>query len=108
MNKPILIIFIFALTFPVAAKADAFEWMLFGREGTCVPIATAADRMPILKDITHPDELVARLRDQGEAVNVKRIVDHKYSPRIISAPGRGLSLIFAPKTECLSIDDGPD
>ena len=93
------------ISFPVLS--DKTEWFLFGREGDCVQISAAAKREPLLVGITHPDDLVARLKKDGEVFEIKQIVTHPDSPRILTIPNRKLSLVFAPISECQSVHEGP-
>ena len=89
-----------AFTWP-APSAGAEEWMLMGREGGCVSLAQAAERRPVLRDIATPDQLVARLRAEGEAVSRKDLVKQGDVTVVqVDAPGRGLGLIFVPRSVC--------
>ena len=80
------------------ARAD--DWMLMGREGGCVTLAQAAARLPLLDGITTPDQLVAKLRGQGEEVLRQDIGDGDVIAVQIDAPGLGLGLIFVPPALC--------
>jgi hypothetical protein len=71
--------------------------MPMGREGGCVTIAAAAERRPALSGITTPDQLVARLRAEGEDVSRKDLVEQGDVTIVqVDAPGPGL--IFAPRS----------
>jgi hypothetical protein len=79
----------------------AEEWMLMGREGGCATIAAAAERRAVLSGITTPDQLVARLREQGEQFS-RTDIDGENGVTVvqIDAPGRELGLIFVPRSVC--------
>lgn len=83
-----------------ASRLRAEEWMLMGREGGCVTLAQAAERLPLLSDITTPDQLVARLRRQGEDVRRQDISQGDVTVVLVAAPGLDLDLIFAPPSIC--------
>ena len=85
----------------LAPGAAAEEWMLMGREGGCVTIAAAAERRPVLSGITTPDQLVARLRAEGEEVSRKELAKQgDVTIVLVDAPGLALGLIFAPRSVC--------
>jgi len=82
------------------SRVRAEDWMLMGREGGCVTLAEAADRLPLLSGIATPDQLVAELRRQGEDVNRQDISQGDVTVVMVEAPGRDLSLIFVPPSLC--------
>ncbi len=71
-----------------------------GREGGCVTLDAAAARLPLLAGIATPDELVARLRRQGEEVHRRDIAQGDATAVLIEAPGLDLGLIFVPPSAC--------
>ena len=84
-----------------ASHATAGEWMLMAREGGCVTIAEAAERQPVLDGISTPDELVERIREQGEGVSRNDIpFTNGVNVVVVEAPGLDLGLVFAPPTAC--------
>jgi len=84
-----------------APTARAEEWMLMGREGGCVALAEAAERQPVLSGITSPDQLVDRLREQGEEVSREDLVSQGDVTVVqVDAPGLELGLIFTPPALC--------
>ena len=78
----------------------AEEWMLMGREGGCASLAQAATRRPLLSGIQTPEELVARLRENGEVVHRQDIGEGDVAVVQIEAPGLDLGLIFVPGSMC--------
>lgn len=78
----------------------ADEWMLMGREGGCVTLAQAAERRPLFDGVTTPDQLVAKLRRQGEEVHRRDITQSGITGVQVEAPGLGLGLIFVPRSAC--------
>jgi hypothetical protein len=93
-----LVYTVLAATTPSAA---AEEWMLMGREGGCATIAAAAERRPVLSGITTPDQLVTRLRTEGDDVS-RTDIDGGNGVTVVQvdAPGRELGLIFVPRSVC--------
>ena len=84
-----------------APGTGAEEWMLMGREGGCVTLDAAAERRPVFSGITTPDQLVARLRAEGEEVSRKDLVEQGGVTVVqVDAPGQGLGLIFVPRSLC--------
>ncbi len=83
-----------------ATRLWAEEWMLMGREGGCVTLAQAGERRPVFDGVTTPDELVDRLRQQGEEVHRQDITQGGVTAVQIGAPGLGLGLIFVPRSVC--------
>ena len=88
-----------ALAWP-ASRLWAEEWMLMGREGGCVTLAQAGERREVLSGITTPNELVERLRRQGEEVHRQDIVQGDVTVVQIDATGLGLGFIFVPRSLC--------
>ena len=78
----------------------AEQWMLMVRDGSCVTLAKAGERRPEFRGITTPDQLVARLRAQGVEVRAQENRQGGTTVVQVDAPGRGLGLIFVPKTMC--------
>lgn len=83
-----------------APRLWADEWMLMGREGGCVTLAQAAARRPLFDGVTTPDQLVAKLRRQGEEVHRRDITQSGVTAVQVEAPGLGLGLIFVPRSAC--------
>ena len=99
--KALVVAVVVVLAFAGSASgARAEEWRLMGREGGCVTLAEAADRLPLLSGIATPDQLVAALRRQGEEVRRQDIAGGDVTVVMVEAPGRGLSLIFVPPSLC--------
>lgn len=84
----------------LAPRLRAEEWMLMGREGGCVTLAQATARLPLLSGVTTPDQLVAKIRRQGEEVRRQDIEQGGVTVVRIDAPGLGLGFIFAPLSLC--------
>ena len=82
------------------SRLRAEEWRLMGREGGCVTLAEATARLPLLRGIATPDQLVAELRRQGEEVSRQDISQGDVTAVMIEVPGRDLSLIFVPPSLC--------
>ncbi len=78
----------------------AEQWMLMGRDGSCVTLAKAGERRPEFRGITKPAQLVARLRAQGVEVRAQEIRQGGTTVVQVDAPGRGLGLIFVPSAMC--------
>lgn len=93
----VLVFLVFAGSAP---RAGAGEWMLMGREGGCVTLAQAAERRPVLDGILTPDQLVDRIREQGEEVHREDIVQGDATVVTVDAPGLGLGLVFVPPSAC--------
>jgi len=83
-----------------ASGAHAADWMLMGREGGCVTLDQAAARLPLLAGIETPDQLVARLRSQGEDVRRQEFAQGDVVVVQVDVPGRNLGLIFVPPSLC--------
>ena len=83
-----------------ASRLQAEEWVLMGREGGCVTLAQAAARRPLLSGVTTPDQLVAKLRQQGEEVRRQDIEQGDVTVVQVDAPGLELGLIFVPRSIC--------
>lgn len=81
-----------------APRLWADEWMLMGREGGCVTLAQAAARRPLFDGVTTPDQLVAKLRRQGEEVRRQDMTQGDVTVVQVEAPGLGL--IFVPRSAC--------
>jgi len=71
-----------------------------GRHGGCKTLAEAAKRKSVLKGISGPKDLAARLKRKGVKVTVAEAKGPKGTAVIVDAPGRGLSLIFVPVELC--------
>lgn len=100
MKVLIVMVSVFLAITGLASRVLAQDWMLMGREGGCVTLADAAARKPLLADIATPDQLVARLRRQGEEVRRQDIVQGDVTVVQIEAPRLGLGLIFVPPSMC--------
>ena len=83
-----------------SSRARAEEWMLMGREGGCVTLAQAAERRPVFSGISTPDQLVDRIREQGEEVSREDILQGDVTAVKVDAPGLGLGLVFVPPSLC--------
>lgn len=83
-----------------APDVRAAEWMLMGREGGCATLAEMAERRPLFDGIATPDQLVARIREQGEEVRREDIVQGDVTVVQVDAPGLDLGLIFVPPSLC--------
>ena len=81
-------------------RAHAAEWMLMGREGGCVTLQQAAAQEPLLAGIETPDQLIARLRREGEGFQRQDIEQGGVAVVQIDVPGRELGLIFVPPSLC--------
>ncbi len=91
---------VFALVVWPAPPLSAEEWMLMGREGGCATLAQAATRRPLLRGVTTPEELVAKLRQEGEEVRRQDIKEGEVTVVQVEAPGVDLGLIFVPSSLC--------
>ncbi|MBE9555312.1 MAG: hypothetical protein IMF08_00510 [Proteobacteria bacterium] len=69
-----------------SSHARAEEWMLMGREGDCVTLAQAAERRPVFSGISTPDQLVDRIREQGEEVSREDILQGDVTVVKVDAP----------------------
>jgi hypothetical protein len=69
-------------------------------EGGCVTLAEAAERRLVFSGILTPDQLVDRIRRQGEDVRRHDIVQGDVTVVQVDAPGLGLGLIFVPLSLC--------
>ena len=78
----------------------AQDWMLMGREGDCVELARAAAREAVLLDIRGPDQLAERLTRRGEKFRREVIAGNGVTVVQIAIPGRGMTLIFVPRSLC--------
>ena len=99
-----LVVFLVLVPAGGALAAEADRWMLMSRHGECVSLADAARRLPELRGVSDPQAFAARLRDAGEAV---RIVKHPAGGgRIIqvTAPSRGLAMVFVSEIQCRTIE----
>ena len=88
---------------PGAAKA---EWMLMGRHGGCVGLPAAAKRLEALQGVSEPGELAAKLRREGVAVQTTETAIPGGPMIELSAPARGLAMIFVPRELCRSLAPG--
>ncbi len=99
--KVVAVAVLVSLVFAAAApRAGAGEWMLMAREGGCVTLADAAERRPVLSGISTPDQLVNRIREQGEEVHREDMVQGDLTIVKVEAPGLGLGLVFVPPSAC--------
>lgn len=99
-TAPVVALAVFVVFAWPAPRLRAEEWMLMGREGGCVTLAHATARLPLLSGVTTPDQLVAKIRRQGEEVHRQDIEQGGVTVVRIDAPGLGLGFIFAPLTLC--------
>ena len=83
-----------------APRLRAEEWMLMGREGGCVTLAQATARLPLLSGVTTPDQLVAKIRRQGDEARRQDIEQGDVTVVRIDAPGLELGFIFVPRSLC--------
>lgn len=97
---PVLAAMVFLVFAGSATGVRAEEWRLMGREGGCVTLAEAAERRPLFNGITTPDQLVARIREQGEEVSREDIMQGDVTIVLVNAPGLDLGLIFVPPSLC--------
>ena len=97
---PVLAAVVFLIFAGSATSVRAEEWMLMGREGGCVTLAEAAERRPLFNDIATPDQLVARIQEQGEEVSREDILQGDVTIVLVNAPGLDLGLIFVPPSLC--------
>jgi hypothetical protein len=91
---------VIALVLWPLSASGAEQWMLMGREGSCVTLAKAAERKAVFRGIATPDQLVARLRSQGVEVRTQEIRQGGTTVVQVDAPSRGLGLIFVPEAMC--------
>ncbi len=93
-----------ALSIPMASwPAMGAEWVLMGRHGSCTSLAVAATHKPVFEGISNPRELVAKLRLQGADVHAKDVVAGGVTMVEVTAPARGLYLIFIPAELCAKL-----
>jgi len=86
--------------------ASEAEWMLMGRHGGCVSLAAAAKRLETLQGVSEPGELAAKLRRQGVAVQTTETTVPGGRVIELTAPARGLAMIFVPRELCRSLAPG--
>ncbi len=79
--------------------ASEAEWMLMGRHGGCVSLPAAAER---LETVSEPGELAAKLRREGVAVRTTETTVPGGRMIELTAPARGLAMIFVPRELCRS------
>lgn len=97
---PVLAAVVFLVFAGSASSVRAEEWRLMGREGGCVTLAEAAERRPLFSGIATPDQLVARIREQGEDVRREDILQGDVTIVLVNAQGLDLGLIFVPPSLC--------
>lgn len=100
MKVLVVAVMVFLVFAGSAPRLRAEEWMLMGREGGCVTLAQAAARRPLFNGISTPDQLVAKLRRQGEDVRRQDIQQGDVTVVQVDAPGLDLGLIFVPPSLC--------
>jgi hypothetical protein len=100
MKSLVVAVVVFLVFAGSASRLRAEEWVLMGREGGCVTLAQAAERRPLFSGITTPDQLVAKLRRQGEDVRRQDMQQGDVTVVQVGAPGLGLGLIFVPPSLC--------
>jgi hypothetical protein len=100
MKAVVGVVVVFLVFAGSAPCVRAEEWMLMAREGGCVTLAQAAERRPLLNGISTPDQLVDRIRGQGEEVSRQDIVQGDVTVATIDAPRLGLGLVFVPPSLC--------
>ncbi|MEE8517316.1 MAG: hypothetical protein V3T02_11810 [Alphaproteobacteria bacterium] len=79
------------------------EWVLMGRHGGCTSLAAAAGRKPVFEGVSNPRELAAKLRRQGVEVRTKDVVAGGVTMVEVTAPARGLYLMFVPAELCAKL-----
>ena len=79
------------------------EWMLMGRHGGCVSLQAAAQRLESLQGVSEPGDLAAKLRRQGVAVQTTETAVPGGRVIELTAPARGLAMIFVPLELCRSL-----
>ncbi len=84
----------------------AAEWMLMGRHGGCVGLPAAAKRLESLQGVSEPGGLAAKLRREGVAVQTTETAIPGGSMIELTAPARGLAMIFVPRELCRSLTPG--
>ena len=82
------------------------EWMLMGRHGGCVSLPAAAERLETLQGVSEPGELAAKLRREGVAVRTTETTVPGGRMIELTAPARGLAMIFVPRELCRSLAPG--
>ncbi len=82
------------------------EWMLMGRHGGCVSLPTAAQRLESLRGVSEPEAFAAKLRRQGVAVRTTETAVPGGRLIELTAPARGLAMIFVPRELCRSLAPG--
>lgn len=82
------------------------EWMLMGRHGGCVSLPTAAQRLESLRGVSEPDAFAAKLRRQGVEVRTTETAVPGGRMIELTAPARGLAMIFVPRELCRSLAPG--
>lgn len=85
------------LAMPGAAAA---EWMLMGRHGGCVALPAAAKRLDALQGVSEPGQLAVKLRREGVAVKTTETALPGGTMIELTAPARGLAMIFVPRELC--------
>lgn len=100
MKALVVAVMVFLVFAGSASRLRAGEWMLMGREGGCVTLAEAAARRPLFSGISTPDQLIAKLRRQGEEVRRENISQGDVTVVLVDAPGLELGLIFVPPSLC--------
>ncbi len=86
--------------------ASEAEWMLMARHGGCVGLPAAAKRLETLQGVSEPGELAAKLRRQGVAVQTTETAVPGGRVIELTAPTRGLAMVFVPRELCRSLAPG--
>ena len=82
------------------------EWMLMGRHGGCVGLPQAAKRLEALQGVSEPGDLAAKLRREGVTVQTTETAVPGGPMIELTAPARGLAMIFVPRELCRSLAPG--
>ena len=84
---------------PLLAVASDEEWFLTGRHGGCFPIELLAERMPILKEVKNPSQLVDVLKKMGGNPTVNDIGNLNVVV-MVKEPEQGIGLVFMKRQGC--------
>ena len=83
-----------------AAASQSGEWLLAGKEGSCLPLSVLAKRGDDLKDAQSPYQLVQIMRAAGQKADLKEQQAGTRPAVEVEVPSRNLYVMFVNAAHC--------